>query len=183
MPRPAAPAFEHRDHDHREPEPRRIQAWRQPSLDQSVVERRHPVEELPRLVTVGPDESGRRRAGGDVGGDHQVGEIGDEQVRQTNEKVPYVVNRLGERYRSDRQLLAVMVVEAPLMAHSPGNCTAPRRLRTTQSTVARDWPPFVLVAGLLLIGLVADDDGLNGGRVGRNERVGRAGIEPATKGL
>ena len=93
------------------------------------------------------------------------------------------MNRLGERYRSDRQLLAVMVVEAPLMAHSPGNCTAPRRLRTTHSPVARDWPPFVLVPGLLLIGLVADDDGLNGGRVGRNERVGRAGIEPATKGL
>jgi arsenical pump membrane protein len=29
-----------------------------------------------------------------------------------------------------------------------------------QSAASQDWPPFVLVAGLLLIGLVADDDGL-----------------------
>jgi arsenical pump membrane protein len=29
-----------------------------------------------------------------------------------------------------------------------------------RSAAAQDWPPFVLVAGLLLIGLVADDDGL-----------------------
>ena len=29
-----------------------------------------------------------------------------------------------------------------------------------QSAAAQDWPPFVLVAGLLLVGLVADDDGL-----------------------
>src|SRR5580692_8893746 len=28
------------------------------------------------------------------------------------------------------------------------------------SAAAQDWSPFVLVAGLLLIGLVADDDGL-----------------------
>ena len=30
----------------------------------------------------------------------------------------------------------------------------------TRSAASQDWPPFVLVAGLLLIGLVADDDGL-----------------------
>jgi Na+/H+ antiporter NhaD/arsenite permease-like protein len=29
-----------------------------------------------------------------------------------------------------------------------------------QATAKQDWPPFVLVTGLLLIGLVADDDGL-----------------------
>ncbi len=29
-----------------------------------------------------------------------------------------------------------------------------------RSAAAQDWPPFVLVAGLLLIGLVADDDSL-----------------------
>ena len=29
-----------------------------------------------------------------------------------------------------------------------------------RSAAAQDWPPFVLVAGLLLIGFVADDDGL-----------------------
>ncbi|HTW09288.1 MAG TPA: SLC13 family permease, partial [Acidimicrobiales bacterium] len=29
-----------------------------------------------------------------------------------------------------------------------------------RSAASQDWPPFVLVAGLLLIGLVADDDGL-----------------------
>jgi arsenical pump membrane protein len=29
-----------------------------------------------------------------------------------------------------------------------------------RSAAAQDWPPFVLVAGLLMIGLVADDDGL-----------------------
>ncbi|HZU73660.1 MAG TPA: SLC13 family permease [Acidimicrobiales bacterium] len=30
----------------------------------------------------------------------------------------------------------------------------------TRSAAGQDWPPFVLVAGLLLIGLVADEDGL-----------------------
>ena len=28
------------------------------------------------------------------------------------------------------------------------------------AAAAQDWPPFVLVAGLLLVGLVADEDGL-----------------------
>jgi uncharacterized membrane protein YdcZ (DUF606 family) len=29
-----------------------------------------------------------------------------------------------------------------------------------RSAATQDWPPFVLVAGLLLVGLVADEDGL-----------------------
>jgi hypothetical protein len=29
-----------------------------------------------------------------------------------------------------------------------------------RSATGQDWPPFILVAGLLLIGLAADDDGL-----------------------
>ena len=29
-----------------------------------------------------------------------------------------------------------------------------------RAAAAQDWPPFVLVAGLLLVGLVADEDGL-----------------------
>ena len=42
-------------------------------------------------------------------------------------------------------LLAVAVLAAPEHA---------------RATAAQDWPPFVLVAGLLLVGLVADGDGL-----------------------
>jgi arsenical pump membrane protein len=34
------------------------------------------------------------------------------------------------------------------------------RPAAARSAASQDWPPFVLVAGLLLIGLVADDDGL-----------------------
>ena len=44
------------------------------------------------------------------------------------------------------------------------------------SAAGQDWPPFVLVAGLLLIGLVADADGLfaaAGARLARTARSGR----------
>jgi arsenical pump membrane protein len=45
-----------------------------------------------------------------------------------------------------------------------------------QLALAQDWPPFALVTGLLLIGLVADDDGLfaaAGGRLARLPGGGR----------
>ncbi|HET6793035.1 MAG TPA: SLC13 family permease [Acidimicrobiales bacterium] len=46
-----------------------------------------------------------------------------------------------------------------------------------RAAVAQDWPPFVLVAGLLLIGLTADDDGVfawAGGRLARLAPTGSA---------
>jgi arsenical pump membrane protein len=46
-----------------------------------------------------------------------------------------------------------------------------------RSAAAQNWPPFVLVSGLLLIGLVADDDGLfaaAGHRLARTSRSGGA---------
>ena len=42
-------------------------------------------------------------------------------------------------------------------AHPGRRASAPQHAR---AAAAQDWPPFVLVAGLLLVGLVADEDGL-----------------------
>src|ERR1700733_12500487 len=44
-----------------------------------------------------------------------------------------------------------------------------------QSAASQDWPPFVLVTGLLLIGLVADDDGLFAAIGNQLARVSRNG--------
>jgi len=44
-----------------------------------------------------------------------------------------------------------------------------------QSAAAQDWPPFVLVTGLLLIGLVADDDGLFAAAGHQLARLARSG--------
>ena len=46
-----------------------------------------------------------------------------------------------------------------------------------RSAASQVWPPFVLVAGLILVGLVADDDGLfaaAGDRLARTARSGTA---------
>ena len=43
------------------------------------------------------------------------------------------------------------------------------------AAASQDWPPFVLVTGLLLIGLVADDDGLFAAAGHRLARVARSG--------
>lgn len=46
-----------------------------------------------------------------------------------------------------------------------------------RAAAAQDWPPFVLVSGLLLIGMIADEDGLfaaAGHRLGRTARGGIA---------
>src|SRR5262245_37323427 len=51
------------------------------------------------------------------------------------------------------------------------------RPSAARAAAAQDWSPFVLVAGLLLIGLVADDDGLfaaAGHRLARLTRHGSA---------
>ena len=45
-----------------------------------------------------------------------------------------------------------------------------------RSAAAQDWPPFVLVAGLLLIGLVADDDGLFAAMGHRLARTAPSGV-------
>jgi arsenical pump membrane protein len=45
-----------------------------------------------------------------------------------------------------------------------------------RSAAAQDWPPFVLVSGLLLIGLVADEDGLFAAAGHLLARVARNGI-------
>ena len=45
-----------------------------------------------------------------------------------------------------------------------------------RSAAAQDWPPFVLVSGLLLIGLVADDDGLFAAAGHRLARRSRSGV-------
>jgi arsenical pump membrane protein len=45
-----------------------------------------------------------------------------------------------------------------------------------RSAAAQDWPPFVLVAGLLLIGLVADEDGLFAAAGHRLARTAPSGI-------
>lgn len=50
--------------------------------------------------------------------------------------------------------------------------------RSARSALAQTWPPFVLVAGLLLVGVVAHGDGLfdaAGTRLGRVGRAGRSG--------
>jgi arsenical pump membrane protein len=49
------------------------------------------------------------------------------------------------------------------------------RPSAAQAAAAQDWSPFVLVAGLLLIGLVADDDGLFAAAGQRLARVTRHG--------
>jgi arsenical pump membrane protein len=45
-----------------------------------------------------------------------------------------------------------------------------------RSAASQDWPPFVLVTGLLLIGLVADDDGLFAAAGQQLARVARSGM-------
>jgi len=45
-----------------------------------------------------------------------------------------------------------------------------------QSAAAQNWPPFVLVSGLLLIGLVANDDGLFATAGHRLARTSRSGV-------
>jgi arsenical pump membrane protein len=45
-----------------------------------------------------------------------------------------------------------------------------------RSAAAQNWPPFVLVSGLLLIGLVADDDGLFAAAGHRLARTSRSGV-------
>ena len=40
----------------------------------------------------------------------------------------------------------------------------------------QDWPPFVLVSGLLLIGLLADDDGVFAAAGHRLARTSRSGV-------
>jgi arsenical pump membrane protein len=56
-------------------------------------------------------------------------------------------------------------------------CIAAAALRPADAgpAAAQDWPPFVLVAGLLLIGLVADDDGLFAYAGNRLARLTRGG--------
>jgi hypothetical protein len=44
-----------------------------------------------------------------------------------------------------------------------------------EAAASQDWPPFVLVTGLLLIGLVADDDGLFAAAGHQLARVARCG--------
>lgn len=56
--------------------------------------------------------------------------------------------------RSSLSWWLAAVGAAGLVAAALSHPTAAR------SAAAQDWPPFVLVAGLLLIGVVADDDGL-----------------------
>jgi arsenical pump membrane protein len=50
------------------------------------------------------------------------------------------------------------------------------RPAAARSAAAQDWPPFVLVAGLLLIGLVADDDGLFAAAGHRLARSASSGV-------
>jgi arsenical pump membrane protein len=50
------------------------------------------------------------------------------------------------------------------------------RTSDAKSAATQDWPPFVLVAGLLLIGLVADDDHLFAAAGERLARVARSGV-------
>ena len=64
--------------------------------------------------------------------------------------------------------LAGTFAGAAALGASPGDA---------RSAAAQNWPPFVLVSGLLLIGLVADDDGLfaaAGNRLARTSRSGGA---------
>jgi arsenical pump membrane protein len=49
------------------------------------------------------------------------------------------------------------------------------RPQDARAAAAQDWSPFVLVAGLLLIGLVADDDGLFAAAGHRLARLARSG--------
>jgi arsenical pump membrane protein len=46
----------------------------------------------------------------------------------------------------------------------------------TRSAANQDWPPFVLVAGLLLVGLVADEDGLFAAAGTQLARVAKSGV-------
>lgn len=62
---------------------------------------------------------------------------------------------------------------AGLAALSAAAITHPSAAR---SAAAQDWPPFVLVGGLLLIGLVADDDGLFAAAGSGIARVAPSGI-------
>ena len=48
--------------------------------------------------------------------------------------------------------------------------------RDARSAAAQDWPPFVLVSGLLLVGLVADDDGLFSAAGHRLARAAPSGV-------
>jgi arsenical pump membrane protein len=50
------------------------------------------------------------------------------------------------------------------------------RPAAARSAASQDWPPFVLVAGLLLIGLVADDDGLFAAAGHRLARSASSGV-------
>src|ERR1019366_9169967 len=52
---------------------------------------------------------------------------------------------------------------------------AAARPSAAQAAVSQDWPPFILVTGLLLIGLVADDDGLFAAAGHQLARVARSG--------
>ena len=66
-------------------------------------------------------------------------------------------------------LLAVAGTAAVVVAlgASPGDA---------RSAAAQNWPPFVLVSGLLLIGVVADDDGLFAAAGHRLARTSRSGV-------
>jgi arsenical pump membrane protein len=52
---------------------------------------------------------------------------------------------------------------------------AAARPSAARAAASQDWPPFVLVTGLLLIGLVADDDGLFAAAGHQLARVARSG--------
>jgi arsenical pump membrane protein len=74
----------------------------------------------------------------------------------------------GEPARRHRPTLSWLLAAVGLAALVAAVAT---HRSAARSAAAQDWPPFVLVSGLLLIGLVADDDGLFAA-VG--QRVGRA---------
>ena len=76
--------------------------------------------------------------------------------------------------------------EFPRLDGFPGPRPRPGHAATSQAQAAAGqvWPPFVLVTGLLLIGLVADDDGLGGGtgRIADLEPAVHAQEHPAEEG-
>ena len=74
-----------------------------------------------------------------------------ENRRQSDAEVDRPLTRGGER------LFGWALAGAGLAGIAAAAALRPVAAR---SAAAQDWPPFVLVAGLLLIGLVADDDSL-----------------------
>ena len=81
--------------------------------------------------------------------------------------------RLGrDRARSGSRLGWLLAVAgtaavAAALGASPGDA---------RSAAAQNWPPFVLVSGLLLIGLLADDDGVFAAAGHRLARTARSGV-------